>query len=98
MNKVTLVAAPLALALALAACGATDDPDAPAEADTVEMPADDVMTQPGMDADPVVDDAVIATPTPEATDTAAPADQAADAAADAAADLEDAMGAEPAAE
>ncbi|WP_066557874.1 hypothetical protein [Croceicoccus bisphenolivorans] len=88
MKKIALVAA--SLAFALSACGSTDDPDAPAEADTVEMPADEVMTQPGMDEDPAIDEGM-ADEAPVAEETTAPADDAADAAADAAADLEAAM-------
>lgn len=87
MKKISLLAA--SAAFALAACGSTDDPDAPAEADNVEMPADEVMSQPGMDEDPAVDEALadeLAAP-----ETTAPAEEAADAAADAAADLEAAM-------
>jgi len=92
MKKIAFVAA--SMALALSACGSTDDPDAPAEADTVEMPADEVMTQPGMDEDPAVDaelaEDIAVEPLPE--ETTAPADAAADDAADAAADLQAAMG------
>ena len=88
MKKIALVAA--SLAFALSACGSTDDPDAPAEADTVEMPADEVMAQPGMDEDPIeMADEMGDAPVVE--ETTAPADDAADAAADAAADLEAAM-------
>ena len=42
MKKIALVAA-LPVALALSACGNTDDASAAAEADTVEMPADEAM-------------------------------------------------------
>lgn len=91
MKKIALVAA--SLAFALSACGSTDDPDAPAEADTVEMPADEVMAQPGMDEDPAVDAGMAEDmgDTPVVEETTAPADDAADAAADAAADLQAAM-------
>ncbi|RVQ67775.1 hypothetical protein EKN06_07580 [Croceicoccus ponticola] len=90
MKKIALLAA--SAAFALSACGATDDPDAPAEADTVEMPADEVMVQPGMDEDPAVDETITDDTAPVAEETTAPADDAADAAADAAADIEAAMG------
>ncbi len=98
MKKIALVAAPLVLSLAIAACGSTDDPDSPAEADTVEMPADEVMTQPGMDGDPAIDESVTDDATASDVATEAPADQAADAAADAAADLEAAMSTDAASE
>ena len=94
--RAALVAAP---ALLLAACGSTDEADAPAEADNVEMPAAEVMAQPGMDADPAVDPAMAemtdedaaasATATEPVVDPSAEA--AADAADDAAADLSAAM-------
>ena len=41
MKKIALATLPLAFALA--ACGDTDDASAAAEADTVEMPADEAM-------------------------------------------------------
>ncbi|AKM11251.1 hypothetical protein [Croceicoccus naphthovorans] len=89
MKKLVLAAA---VTFALAACGSTDDADAPAEADTVEMPADEVMVQPGMDEDPTIDESLAdETVTPTDEETVAPADAAADDAADAAADLEAAM-------
>ena len=50
--RAALVAAP---ALLLGACGSTDEADAPAEADNVEMPAAEVMAQPGMEDDAAVD-------------------------------------------
>ena len=95
----TRTAAVAAFAL-LAACGSADDANAPAEADTVEMPADEVMAQPGMDADPAVDPAIVDDVAQiEADDAAAAeeataAEQSAESAADAAADLEAALNAE----
>ncbi|WP_230279209.1 hypothetical protein [Croceicoccus sp. Ery15] len=94
--RAAFVAAP---ALLLAACGSTDDADAPAEADNVEMPAAEVMAQPGMEEDAAVDPAAadVADETaPAAVTPAAPvvdptAEAAADAADDAAADLSAAM-------
>lgn len=95
--------APVALAatsaLLLAACGSTDDADAPAEADNVEMPAAEVMAQPGMDEDAAVDPATVdiadepAPPPPAPTGPVVnpTAEEAADAADDAAADLSAAM-------
>ena len=90
MKKIALMAA--SAAFALAACGSTDDPDAPAEADNVEMPADEVMAQPGMDEDPAVNESLAdEAAAPAAPEGAAPADEASDDAAAAAADLESAM-------
>lgn len=95
MKKIVICAAILP-ALALAACGTTDDADAPAEADSVEMPADEVMAQPGMDADPAIDPAIseeMGVPTASAVPAPAEttASDAAEAADDAAADLSAAM-------
>jgi len=88
MKKIVLAAA--VAAFALAGCDSSPQTEETAETGTVEEPANDVMTQPGMDEDPVVDPSAVDTvPEPEETD--APADQAADAAADAAADLQAAM-------
>ncbi len=96
--RAALVAAP---ALMIAACGSTDDANAPAEADNVEMPAAEVMAQPGMDADPAVDPATVdmtdedaampATTTPADPVVDPTAETAADEADDAAADLSAAM-------
>lgn len=70
---------------ALAACGSTEDASADAEADTVEMPADEALA-------PITEEPVVAPVTePVAEDTgadaAADADEAGAAAADAAADV-----------
>ena len=51
MKKLALVLAPLTFALA--ACGSTDDASTTAEADTVEMPADEAMA--GVTEEPAVD-------------------------------------------
>jgi hypothetical protein len=80
MKKIAFALAPVA-ALALAACGSTDDASADAQADTVEMPADEALAP--VTETPVEDTAA----TPAATDEATPdADAAADAAGDAAVD------------
>ena len=94
--RAALVAAP---ALLLGACGSTDEADAPAEADNVEMPAAEVMAQPAMEADAAVDPMAAdvmdepamapAEPAPPIVDPTA--EDAADAADDAAADLSAAM-------
>lgn len=55
--------APVLMIAALAACGDTDDASTAAEADTVEMPADEAMT--GVTAEPAAD------PTANATEEAA---------------------------
>ncbi|QNE05770.1 hypothetical protein [Croceicoccus marinus] len=96
--RAALVAAP---ALLLAACGSTDEADAPAEADNVEMPAAEVMAQPGMEGDAAMDpsmadmtdeDAAVGATTEPAEPVVDPtAEAAADAADDAAADLSAAM-------
>ena len=52
MNKFALIAFASAAALGLAACGSSDDASEDAEADTVEIPADEAMA--GM-PDPVAD-------------------------------------------
>ena len=51
MKKIVFAALPLALGLA--ACGSTDDASTAAEADTVEMPADEAMT--GVTEEPAAD-------------------------------------------
>ncbi|WP_374407657.1 hypothetical protein [Pelagerythrobacter sp.] len=86
MKKFAFALAPVA-ALALAACGSSDDASVDAEADTVEMPADEALT-------PITDEPVAApvtTPTAEDTtaadNAAADADAAGEAAAAAAADV-----------
>lgn len=85
MKKLTYTAVLAGAALMLAACGSADDASTEANADTVEMPADEALT-------PIVDEAVA---DPDATATDAPdtdaadeagAEEAADAAADVAAE------------
>lgn len=82
MKKIAYAAlAPLA-ALALAACGSSDDASEDAMADTVEMPADEAMMNV---EDPVVD--AEATADAAATEAAEAAEAAGEAAAAAAADV-----------
>jgi hypothetical protein len=72
-------------ALVLAACGSADDASTEANADTVEMPADEALTAVSEDA--VEDPAATATDAAESTDAVeADAEQAADAAAGVAAE------------
>lgn len=72
-------------ALLLAACGSSDDASTEANADTVEMPADEALAPVG-DA-PVADPAATATDAAESTaEIEAGAEQAADAAASVAAE------------
>jgi hypothetical protein len=74
MRKLLFASLASASVLALAACGSSDDASADAEADTVEMPADEAMTEV---EDPVLDEAA----TEDAEEaTAASADEAATAA------------------
>lgn len=73
MKKIALVALPLTLVLC--ACGSTDDASTAAEADTVEMPADEAMA--GVTEEPVADPNANA-----AADTAAEATDAAQATAE----------------
>ncbi len=95
MKKILTLAAVAAPALLLAACGSTESADAPAEADNVEMPAAEVMAQPGMEDDAAVEpeaaDAATAEPVEPAPVTDTTAEEAADEADDAAADLSAAM-------
>lgn len=95
MKKILTLAAVAAPAMLLAACGSTESADAPAEADNVEMPAAEVMEQPGMDDDaalePEAADAAAAEPVDPAPATDSTAAVAADDADDAAADLSAAM-------
>ncbi|GGD71872.1 hypothetical protein [Croceicoccus mobilis] len=95
MKKILTLAAVAAPALLLAACGSTESADAPAEADNVEMPAAEVMAQPGMEEDSAVEpeaaDAAMAEPAEPAPVTDTTAEEAADEADDAAADLSAAM-------
>ncbi|WP_369026304.1 hypothetical protein [Qipengyuania sp. RANM35] len=85
------IALAVAATVALAACGSTEDASTAAEADTVEIPADEALT--GVDATPVADEA--ATATEEADDAAtteeAAIQEAGDKAADTAAEAMDAM-------
>ena len=65
MKKIAFAAfAPLAV-LALSACGKSDDPNAEASADNVEMPAEEAVNSAEANAAPVADSA--------ATEAAAPA-------------------------
>ena len=93
------IAAVAAASLALAACGSTDDASTEAKADTVEVPADEAMTD--VAEEPAVDPAATATAgtvAPAAGETAAPAatestqvQEAGDKAAETAAAAADAM-------
>jgi len=84
MKKIALFAAVSSFALALAACGGSDDASEDAMADDVEMPADEAMADMPM---PVADATEAAGEADEATDDAAAgAEEAADAAEQAAAD------------
>ena len=60
MKKIALFAAVSSFALALAACGGSDDASEDAMADSVEMPADEAMADmpmPAADADEAAEDA-----------------------------------------
>lgn len=97
MNKITTIAFASLSALALAACGSSDDASVEAEADTVEMPANDAMApvteMPA--ADPEANAVEAATEEPvDAVGTEA--DAAGDAAAAAAAEIQEMTGATPA--
>ncbi len=93
------IAAVAATSLALAACGSTDDASTEAKADTVEVSADEAMTD--VAEEPVADPAATATAgttAPAAGETAAPAtseatqvQEAGDKAAETAAAAADAM-------
>jgi len=89
MNKFTTAAFASLAVLALSACGSSDDASVEAEADTVEMPANDAME--AVVETPVEDtqaNAVETAPAPAATDPVAnEADAAGEAAAAAAADV-----------
>ena len=85
MKKIALFAAVSSFALALAACGGSDDASEDAMADDVEMPADDAMAgtpPPVADATEAAEDAA----DDAADDASASAEEAADAAEQAAAD------------
>lgn len=84
MKTIALFAAVSSFALALAACGGSDDASEDAMADDVEMPADEAMADmpmPVADATEAAEDA-----SEDAADAAASAEEAADAAEQAAAD------------
>jgi hypothetical protein len=89
MNKITTVAFASLSALALAACGSSDDASVEAEADTVEMPANDAMEsvveEPAADPEANAVEAAVAGP---AESVEAEADAAGDAAAVAAAEIQ----------
>lgn len=96
MKKIAYALAPLTLALA--ACGSTDDASTAAEADTVEMPADEAMA--GVTEEPAADPAANATEeaTVEAGETEqATAEEAGENAADVAARAQEAAAAAEAA-
>ena len=91
IRKALIVAVPLALALS--ACGRSDSASSEAEADTVEIPANEALE--GVDAAPVADPAANA-PLPTESATPAVTEQekiqaAGDSAADTAAAAADAM-------
>ena len=67
------IALAVAASVALAACGSTEDASTEAEADTVEIPADEALT--GVDATAVADEG--ATAADEATDEEATTEEAA---------------------
>ena len=69
MKKLLTAAFISTFTLALAACGSSDDAATEAEADTVELPADEAMED--VTAEPVADPAAT-TPTPGATETTTP--------------------------
>jgi hypothetical protein len=89
MNKITTVAFASLSALALAACGSSDDASVEAEADTVEMPANDAMEpvveEPAADPEANAVEAAVAGP---GESVEAEADAAGDAAAAAAAEIQ----------
>ena len=85
MNTRTTFAALSAATLMLAACGSSDDASTEANADTVEMPADEALE--AISDEPVADPEATATDAPETdAEAAATAEQAADAAAGVAAE------------
>ncbi|MDZ4308382.1 hypothetical protein [Allopontixanthobacter sp.] len=96
MNKITTVLFASLSALALAACGSSDDASVDAEADTVEMPANDAMEpvteMPAADPDANAVDAASAEPEDP---VGSEADAAGDAAAAAAAEIQEMTGATP---
>jgi len=82
MKKFAIFAAASGAALALAACGSSDNASSDAQADTVEMPADEALVNPAIEppAAEVVEDA--------ASDAAQDAQDAASSAEAAAADAQ----------
>ncbi len=89
MNKITTLAFASLSALALAACGSSDDASVEAEADTVEMPANEAMA-PAI-GEPIVDPEAYAldeAATGPSETVAEEADAAGDAAAAAAAEIQ----------
>lgn len=96
MNKITTVLFASLSALALAACGSSDDASVEAEADTVEMPANDAMEPvtevPAADPEANAVEAATAEPTDP---VGSEADAAGDAAAAAAAEIQEMTGATP---
>jgi hypothetical protein len=82
MRKISTLTALAGASLLLSACGSYDDASTEANADTVEMPADEALS--AVSEEPVDDPNATATDAP-ATD-AATAEDAADAAADVAAE------------
>lgn len=90
MRKLLFASLASASVLALAACGSSDDASADAEADTVEMPADEAMT--GAE-DPVLDDAATEDAEEATAESVQEATAAAEAASAAAADAAEAAAA-----
>jgi|GEM_PF-1046865 len=84
MKKIASVAFASAFALALSACGGTEDASDDGMAEDVEMPADEAMSTEGME-EPAMEgeEGAVEEATEAATDAAAAADDAADAAGDA---------------
>lgn len=97
MHKITTIAFASISAIALAACGSSDDASVEAEADTVEMPANDAMEPvteiPAADPEANAVEAATAEPTDPVVSEA---DAAGDAAAAAAAEIQEMTGATPA--
>lgn len=96
MNRITTLAFASLSALALAACGSSDDASVEAEADTVEMPANEAMEsvveEPAADPDANAVDAATAEPTDAVGNEA---DAAGDAAAAAASEIQAMTGGTP---
>lgn len=72
MNRIATFAVVTAAALALAGCGKSDSANEAAQADNVEMPAEEAVNALDETATPAVDASAMATD-PAATDAAAPA-------------------------